>query len=543
MSLNLDLLHWILAAIPIIALIILMVGMNWTAQQAGTTGIFIAAGIAVFAFEASTRALAVASARGIWDAMPILYVIWPALLLYQIMNQSGGYDALRRGISRMSRNELFIIVALGWVFTSFLQGIDGFGTPIAVVAPLLVAFGMRPVYAVAIPIIAHIWAKFYGTLGVGWLATLQVVEMDAGTTLSMGLQAAILIAIQSVLGGFMVVWMYGRGAAVRAGWPLVLVIAAIHSIGQFLVVFIDPILAAFLPAALAMVALYPLSQWSRYKEADTTIIDRPAMREEAHMEENSAEPPMDIVAAFSPYALLTILALATSLIDRLHAWLYIPSFGLPFPAITTGMGVETAASDSYSPLHMFAHPGATITVTALVTWFCFRKFDYFNQWAKATGKEMPGVVKGLFASAVPASVPIIAFLVMASIMKLSGQNTMLALGIAAIAPAYVFAFLANGIGILGAFITSSSTSSQVLFSELQVNLAEAKGLPPSTILAAQSAGGAIGNAIAPANVVMGASTTGINGQEGAILRKTIPWTIAAFVLTGIATVIMSMIFA
>jgi lactate permease len=335
--------------------------------------------------------------------------------------------------------------------------------------------------------------------------------------------------------------MYGRGAALRSGWPLVLIIASIHSIGQFLVVFIDPILAAFLPAALAMLALYPLSQWSRYKEADPSIVDRPAMKDETHLEETGAEPPMDIVAAFSPYALLTILALATSLIDRLHAWLYIPSFGLPFPTIITGLGVETAGTASYSPLHMFAHPGATITVTALITWFCFTKLGYFKQWAKNTGKEMPGVVKGLFSSAIPASVPIIAFLVMASIMKLTGQNTMLALGIAAVAPAYVFAFLANGIGILGAFITSSSTSSQVLFSELQVNLAEAKGLPPSTILAAQSAGGAIGNAIAPANVVMGASTTGINGQEGAILRKTMPWTLATFVLTGFATVILVLI--
>lgn len=541
MTLELDFLHWVLAAVPIVILIILMVGMNWTAQQAGMIGIFAAGVVAIFAFEISMSTLSVASARGVWDAIPILYVIWPALLLYQVMNQSGGYDALRRGITRMSRNELFVIVALGWVFTSFLQGIDGFGTPIAVVAPLLVAFGMRPVYAVAIPIIAHIWAKFFGTLGVGWLATLQVVDMDAATTLSMVVQTAVLVTIQAVLGGFTIVWMYGRGPAIRAGWPLVLIISAIQGVGQILVVYIDPILAAFLPAAAAMLALYPLSHWPRYRDADPTIVDRPAMREEAHMDESGPVPPMDTLAAFSPYALLTILALATSLIEPLHAWLYQPSFGFAFPAISTGMGAEIAATSQYSPLHLFAHPGATITVTALVAWFCFTKLGYFTQWAKSTGKELPGVVRGLYASAVPASVPIIAFLIMASIMKLSGQNTMLALGIAAIAPAYVYAFLANGIGILGAFITSSSTSSQVLFSELQVNLAKAKGLPEATILAAQSAGGAIGNAIGPANVVMGASTAGISGKEGAIMRKTMPWTLAAFVLTGIATVILVLI--
>lgn len=539
---DLALFDWALAAAPIVALIILMVGMNWTAQQAGTTGIFIAAGVAVFVFELSARALAVASAKGVWDAVPILYVIWPALLLYQIMNQSGGYDALRRGIARMSRNELFIVIALGWVFTSFLQGIDGFGTPIAVVAPLLVAFGMRPVYAVAIPIIAHIWAKFYGTLGVGWLATLQVVDLDAATALSMGLQAALLIAIQAVLGGFMVVWMYGRWPAIRAAWPLVLIISAIHGVGQIFVVWLDPILAAFLPATAALIALYPLSRWSRYRQPVQGIAVRPAMREDAHLDEAGAEPPMGTFAALAPYGLLTILALGTSLIDPLHAWLNQPMFGFAFPAVVTGMGLETAATQQYSPLHVFTHPGATITATALITWFFFARNGYFTQWAKRTGGNQSGVIPGLISSAVPASVPIIAFLILASIMKFSGQNTMLATGIAAIAPTYVFAFLANGIGILGAFITSSSTSSQVLFSELQVSLAKAKGLPEATILAAQSAGGAIGNAIAPANVVMGASTTGINGKEGEILRKTLPWTLMAFVLTGIATVILALVF-
>ena len=53
-----------------------------------------------------------ASAKGVWDAIFILYVIWPALLLYQITKQAGAYDALRQGIAHFSRNELFIILAL-----------------------------------------------------------------------------------------------------------------------------------------------------------------------------------------------------------------------------------------------------------------------------------------------------------------------------------------------------------------------------------------------------------------------------------------------
>lgn len=543
MQLPVDLLHWALALLPILALAVLMVNLHWTAQQAGAAGIFIAAGVAYFIFDAPAETLAVAGAKGVWDALFILYVIWPALLLYQIMNQAGGYEALRQGITRMSRNELFIIVALGWVFASFLQGIDGFGTPIAVVAPLLVAFGVRPVYAVAIPIIAHIWAKFFGTLGVGWLATLKVVDLNEATIVATAYQSGLLIIIQAVLGGFTVVWMYGRWPAVRHAWPLVLIIAAIQGVGQTFTALVDPVLAAFIPATAAMFALYPLSRWRRYAEPATDIVDRPAMRE-SHLDGAADKaPPMGTGMSLFPYVLLTVLALGTSMIDPIKNALGSFKFGLPFPEVTTGYGVTNAAVQSYSTLAPLTHPGASLLVTCIATWLLYLAHGFYRAWAVTTKTEQKGIVRGLIESAVPASVPIVTFLVMAGLMNHSGQNDTLALGISAIAPAYAFAFLSNGIGVIGAFTTSSSTSSNVLFSDLQVTLARLKGLPEATILAAQSAGGAIGNAIAPANIVMGASTAGISGQEGAVLRKTLPWTLLAFLLTGVATVLLVMLAA
>jgi lactate permease len=56
------------------------------------------------------------------------------------------------------------------------------------------------------------------------------------------------------------------------------------------------------------------------------------------------------------------------------------------------------------------------------------------------------------------------------------------------------------------------------------------------VIAAQAGGSAYGNAIAPANIVLGTSIAGIKGQEGAVLRHTMPWTILVAVLTGLATV-------
>lgn len=543
MDLPVDILYWSLSILPVIILAFLLIQLRWTAQQAGAFGIFVAAVIAIFAFRTPLDTLAVAGAKGVWDAIFILLVIWPALLLYQIMDKSGGYEAMRQGITRLSKNELFIVVALGWVFTSFLQGIDGFGTPIAIVAPLLVAFGLKPVYAVTLPIIAHIWAKFYGTLGAGWLATLQVVDIDQATTMATAYQSAILITIQAFLGGFMVVWMYGRWPAIRHGWPLVMIIAAIQGLGQIAAVAIDPALAAFLPATAALLALFPLARWKRYALPATTIVDRPAMLTSPVETRQDKSPPMGTAMAFLPYIMLSFIAVSTSVIEPLRNALSAFAFGFPFPTVSTGYGLTIAGTEVYSPLRPFSHPGAGLLLTAFLTWLIFRSRSYFSKWAQIAQKRAPSMLTGLVSAAVPASVPIIAFLILASIMNHSGQNEVLALGISAVAPAYAFAFLSNGIGVVGAFTTSSSASSNVLFSDLQITIARLKELPEATILAAQSAGGAIGNAIAPANVVMGASTTGISGKEGEIMRKTLPWTIIAFLLTGVATVILVMITA
>ncbi len=92
-----DLLHWVLAILPIVALLVFLVPLRWRAPEAGPMAMFTAGIVALLAFRTPWNTLAVASAKGVWDAIFILYVIWPALLLYQITKQAGAYDALRQG--------------------------------------------------------------------------------------------------------------------------------------------------------------------------------------------------------------------------------------------------------------------------------------------------------------------------------------------------------------------------------------------------------------------------------------------------------------
>lgn len=530
-----DLLHWILAILPIVALLVFLVPLRWRAPEAGPMAMFTAAIVALTAFRTPWDTLAVAGAKGVWDAVFILYVIWPALLLYQITKQAGAYDALRQGIARFSRNELFIILALAWVFASFLQGIAGFGAPVAVVVPLLLAVGVKPVHAVAMGVVAHAWARFFGTLGVGWLATLQVADLDDIPRAAY--ESAVLILIPTYLGGALVVWLYGRWAAVRHAWPLILILGTILGVGQLLAAFISPELSTFLAAAVALLALYPLSRWKRYGDPIRDVPVRPGMDDTPRTAQNKeAAPVMTLAMSFLPYAILTAVTLSVLLIPAINDVMRQVRVGLPFPAVDTGFGIHNAAIAKYAPVTVFTHPGMMLLITSIIVWFVYRRRGYYQAWAQRHTPERIG--SALMTDAIPASVPVIAFLVTSRILDHSGQSLTIAHGVAAASSPHMYAAIASVIGALGAFMTSSSTASNVLFGGVQSSVAHLHGLSAETIIGAQAAGSAYGNAIAPANVVLGTSVAGIKGQEGAVLRKTLPWTVLVAVLTGLATVAM-----
>jgi lactate permease len=529
-----DLLHWVLAILPIVALLVFLVPLRWRAPEAGPMAMFTAAIVAVLAFRTPWDTLAVASAKGVWDAVFILYVIWPALLLYQITKQAGAYDALRQGIAKFSRNDLFIILALAWVFASFLQGIAGFGAPVAVVVPLLIAVGVKPIQAVAMGVLAHAWARFFGTLGVGWLALLRVANVE--DVVRAAYESALLILIPTYLGGLLVVWLYGKGPAVRHAWPLVLILGTILGVGQLLAALISPELSTFLAAAVALLALYPLSRWKKYGEPIPIreVPERPSMMETRVNAQQEAAPVMSLSMSFLPYVVLTTVTLGVLLIPAINGLMRRLQIGLPFPAVQTGFGIQNAAVARYAPITIFTHPGMMLLITSVIVWIVYSACGYYRAWA---GRHRPeSIWSALLIDAVPASVPVIAFLVTSRILDHSGQVLTLAYGIAAASPPLAYAGIASVIGALGAFMTSSSTASCVLFGAVQSSVAQLHDMSRETIIAAQAAGSAYGNAIAPANVVLGTSIAGVKGQEGAVLRITMPWTVLVAILTGAATI-------
>ena len=128
---------------------------------------------------------------------------------------------------------------------------------------------------------------------------------------------------------------------------------------------------------------------------------------------------------------------------------------------------------------------------------------------------------------------------MSQIMSGTGQTTLLALGIASVAPATLYVALSNVIGVVGAFMTSSNTASNVIFSPLHSSVTSSiEGLSLPIVIAGQSAGGAIGNAIAPANVILGTSTVGNEEDNSKVLKITLTYAVLTSVIVSIVSVLI-----
>ena len=127
---------------------------------------------------------------------------------------------------------------------------------------------------------------------------------------------------------------------------------------------------------------------------------------------------------------------------------------------------------------------------------------------------------------------IISLITMSRIMSGTGQTQVLAQGVANVVGPY-YVFMAPFIGLLGSFITGSNMSSNILFADFQMTTAEIVGVNSHAILGAQTAGGGIGTAIAPGNIVLGTTTAGILGSEGKVLRKNIPFALAVATVYGL----------
>jgi lactate permease len=126
---------------------------------------------------------------------------------------------------------------------------------------------------------------------------------------------------------------------------------------------------------------------------------------------------------------------------------------------------------------------------------------------------------------------IAAMLALAFVTRYSGTDV--TLGLALTRSGWLYPVFSALLGWLGVALTGSDTSSNAMFGSLQRVTAEQLGLNPLLICTANSTGGVMGKMIDAQSIVVSATATGVHRQEGAILRRVFPHSLALAILMGL----------
>ncbi|NLO90303.1 MAG: L-lactate permease [Clostridia bacterium] len=530
-----DALHWIAAIAPIIILLLLLVWGRWGAAEAGSVTWFLVAIVSVVIYKVPMDTLALETVKGVWSAIfSILIIVWPAILIYEVTNEADAFVPFRKGIERVTPNRLLQIMAFSWGFAGFLQGITGFGVPVAITAPLLVGIGVKPLYAVIFCLIGHAWNNTFGTLSVAWLALREVTALPQADAMVTALWAGAFIWLFNIVAGLTICWLYGKAKGIKEGLPAVIVISLMQGGGTLVLSQWNDHVNGFIAGLLGFLVIFILARTPWYSKPSSispeeTPVFMPAAEVAATGETRGKE--MGFHLAFSPYYILLALTVGILLIQPIKDFLGQWKIGIPFPATETGYGFVNAATDMYSPFAPLIHGATFLFVSAMIGYFIFNSKGYIKPGG--FGRIMARTVE----KCIPSTIAMISLTALSVLMRNTGQAGVLAMGVGN-TTGQLYAFMSPFVGVLGAFMTGSNTAANILFANFQQTTAQVIGLNEAAILGAQTAGAAAGNTIAPGNVLLGTITVGIMGAEGDVLRVTLKVALGLAVVMGVAIMLV-----
>jgi lactate permease len=542
----------LLAISPILVVGVLLVGLRWPAKFAMPVGFVVVVAVAALVWEMDLSVIAASSVEGLVIAVGLLYIVFGALLLLETLTKSGAMATIRAGFTGISPDRRVQAIIIGWLFGSFIEGASGFGTPAAVVAPLLLALGFPAMAAVMVGLIIQSTPVSFGAVGTPILVGVnqglggspaveervtmlgvQMPEYVAGIGLNVAILHAIIGTLIPLILACMLTGFYGEHRRFADGlkvWKFALFAAFSMTVPYVLVAWLlgpefPSLLGGLLGLALVMFTsskgfLMPAETWDFAPRA-TWDKRWSGNIDVGTSSEGVAARKMSIWLAWSPYVVVASLLVLTRTIA-------------PIKDFLTGVTIDfenifgTPVSASLQPLYL---PGFVFIVACVTTYVLHRMTAgaIAESWKVAAGQLAGAAVALLFA------LPLVrVFINSGADFNGSGLSSMpitLAEGASAVAGSG-WPLLSPWIGALGAFVAGSNTVSNLTFSLFQFATAENIGVSPEVVVATQAVGGAAGNMITIHNIVAASATVGLLGREGDLIRKTILPTIYYVLAAG-----------
>ena len=505
-------LSFLIAALPIVVVLVMLGVLHRPAWQASLAGLVVGFVVAVLVWQFPVGlALDSVIAGMVFALWPVMWIVFNALVLYNVAVNSGRFDSFREWVlNHLPNDRRAVLVVIGFCFGALLEGIAGFGTPVAITSSLLILVGYPPLEALVFTLIFNTAPVAFGALGVP-ITTLGAVTGLKDVTLAamVGRQ----LPFFALLLPFYVMAIYGGTRSVRALWPLLLAAGGSFAFMQFVASnYLGYALTDVLSSMGSLIAtLLFLQVWRPAPDPEFAVRDTPAL----HLH----HPGAVTWSGWVPWVVVSVVVIIWT---ELHVAL-IGQQKIPWPGLHNAISITLYNNKPYGAVWNFQPlgTGTAILLAAIIT-------------AVAVGMRPAGFISSVLATCrqVWIAVITVAFIVgLAYLMNYSGMNYTLGLGVASVG--HLFVLLSPFLGWVAVFLSGSDTSGNALFGNLQVVAAKQLDLNPVLFAATNSSGGVMGKMISPQNISTGVSTTNLKGQEGLVFARTFVHSIVLTVLLGI----------
>jgi lactate permease len=538
------LLSTVVAALPVVVLLGSIAVLRMRIHFSALLGLAVALGIALFVYRMPVKAAAASTVFGAaFGLFPIGWIILNVIFLYQLTVKRGLFDDLRDSLAKIAPDPRVQIILIAFSFGAFIEGVSGFGTPVAITGAILIQLGFKPLHASGLALIANTAPVAFGSLGIPITTLEQVTGLD-------GLKLSAMVGRQlpffSVLVPFWVVAAYAGWRGMAGVWPAALTAGVAFAVPQFVIAnYHGPRLVAPISGACSIAALVALLRVWRPRGELTelnglTELNRLNGLNGLSGETRTGSPPARVthhpspVTPWVPWLILTLFILVWGMphfkttLDIVFA----PKVAVPGlhnavqrvpPVAPLGANPEPAAFN----LNLLSATGTGILLAAIVAGLTmgFNLRELGRTWLETVWRIRFSLLT------------IAAMLALGNVTKYSGTDATLGLALARTGGLYPF--FGTLLGWLGVALTGSDTASNVLFGSLQKITAEQTGLSPILMCAANSSGGVMGKMIDAQSIVVASTATNWYGHEGSILRYVFFHSLALAVLMGLLVLLQA----
>lgn len=516
----------VVASIPIILFLLCLTVFKMKGIYAALTTLVVTIVIALFVFKLPVGIASGGVIEGFYQGiLPIGFIVMMAVWLYKVTVATGQFAVIQDSITTISEDQRIQLLLIGFCFNCFLEGVAGFGVPIAICAVLLTQLGFEPLKAAMLCLVANGAAGAYGAIGLP-VAVIDTLSLHGNiSALDVARSLNYSLPFLTIFIPFLLIFILDGFKGIRETLPAILATIVPYVVLQVLLSYVQgPELIDILPPLASMATLALVSKRFQPKNIFRLNAEEPKVETPHH---NGKE----VIYAWSPFIILTVLVLIWS--TKSFKGLFMEGGALEF--LTVQIPLAFTMNDvSEKPItlifNLLNQTGTALLIAGIITVILSKQVNF-----KRAGQLLAEAFKELW-------LPILTICMILAIAKLTTYGGLTAaMGEGVAKTGAIFPFLSPILGWIGVFMTGSVVNNNALFAPIQASVAPQVGTTGALLVGANTAGGAIAKLISPQSIAIATAAVKQVGKESELLKMTLKYSAGLLVVWCIWIFILSLI--